>query len=251
MGTVLASAILAQVDTVLLDTAKTRWPDTEKLEYLNDGQRQLVLYKPDAFVINDVFVLVAGTKQSIPDGTGSLEEGIALIKVVRNMGLTPGITPGAIISPIGADFLDNRSPDWHTEDQAVAVKNYILDDFDPTRFYVSPPSTGTGFVEAAYSAVPGNVAAVGNAITLSDIYRDALRNYILFRCYAKDAAFSPLNAQSEVKYFNLFVQGLGRMDLVRKVISPNMPKRNPSTVNPFFSKPMNRTKIRRMPCIFC
>lgn len=229
MGTVLASEILAQVDTVLLDTAKTRWPDAEKLEYLNDGQRQLVLYKPDAFVINDVFVLVAGTKQSIPDGTGSLEEGIALVSVIRNMGLTPGTTPGAAIRPIGRDVLDTYNPDWHTETKVAAVKNYILDDYDPTRFYVSPPNLGTGFVEAAYSALPGDVATAATAITLSDIYRDALRNYILFRCYAKDAAFSPLNDRRAVEDFNLFVQGLGRMDLVRKVISPNMPKRNPST----------------------
>ena len=229
MGTVLASEILGKADVVLLDTAKTRWPDAEKLEYLNDGQRQLVIYKPDAFVVNDVFVLAAGTKQSIPDGTGSLAEGIALVKIVRNMGLTPGNTPGAAITPIGADFLDNYNPDWHTESQVVAVKNYIYDDSDPTKFYVTPPNTGTGFVEGIYSALPGAVATVATAITLSDIYQDALRNYILFRCYDKDAALSPLNASRSIEKFNLFVGALGRMDLVRKVISPNMPKRNPST----------------------
>jgi hypothetical protein len=236
MGTVLASAILAQVDTVLLDTAKTRWPDAEKLEYLNDGQRQLVLYKPDAFVVNDVYSLVAGTKQGIPDGTNAfqnavpatLDEGIALIKVIRNMG-TDGLTPGAVIRPVGIDFLDTYNPDWHSESQVAAAKNYIFDDSDPTRFYVSPPNTGTGYVEVAYSAVPGNVAAVGNAITLRNVYRDALRDYILFRCYDKDAALSPLNANRSIEKFNLFVGALGRMDLVRKVISPNMPKRNPST----------------------
>lgn len=234
MGTVLASDIFAKVDIVLLDIAKTRWPDAEKLGYLNDGQRQIVLFKPDAFVINDVFVLAAGTKQSIPDGTGSLEKGIALIKIVRNMGLTPGNTPGAVIRSIGTDYLDAYNPDWHTESQAAAVKNYIYNDSDPTRFYVTPPNTGTGFVEGVYSALPVNVVAeVGPvytvAITLSDIYQDALRNYILFRCYDKDAALSPLNASRSVEKFNLFVGALGRMDLVRKVISPNMPKRNPST----------------------
>jgi hypothetical protein len=229
MGTIPASAILAKVDIVLLDTAKTRWPDAEKLDYLNDGQRQIVLFKPDAFVVNNVFVLAAGTKQSIPDGTGSLEEGIALISVIRNMGLTPGTTPGAAIKSIGRDILDAYNPDWHTDTATAAVKNYIFDDSDPTRFYVSPPNLGTGFVEAAYSALPDDVAAVGNAITLSNIYQDALRNYILYRCYAKDAALSPLNEKRAFDNFNLFVQGLGRMDLVRKVISPNMPKRNPST----------------------
>jgi hypothetical protein len=236
MGETLASAILAQVDTVLLDTAKTRWPDAEKLEYLNDGQRQIVLYKPDAFVVNDVYLLDSGTLQGIPDGTNSyqnastqtLDEGIALIKVVRNMG-ADGLTPGAVISKIGADFLDQYNPDWHSDSEVAAVKNYVFDEDDPTRFYVSPPNDGTGYVEAVYSALPSDVGAVGSAITLSDFYRDALRNYILFRCYVKDAALSPLNANRAIQYFNLFVQGLGRMDLVRKIISPNTPKRNPST----------------------
>jgi hypothetical protein len=236
MGTVLASAILAKVDTILVDTAKTRWPDVEKLEYLNDGQRQLVLYKPDAFVINDVYKLVAGTKQSIPDGTNAfqnltpatLQEGIALVKVVRNMG-TNGTTPGAAITPIGTKFFDEYNPDWHSETQTAAVKNYFFDDSDPTRFYVTPPNNNTGYVEVAYSAVPDSVATVETAITLRDVYQDALRDYILYRCYAKDAAFSALNYSRAVDYYNLFVTFLGRMDLVRKVISPNAPKINPST----------------------
>jgi hypothetical protein len=236
MGTILASAILSEVDTVLLDTAKTRWPDAEKLVYLNAGQRQIVFFKPDAYVVNDVYSLVAGTKQSIPDGTNSfqnasavtLREGVALVKVVRNMG-TDGLTPGAIIPPIGSDMLDNYNPDWHGESQVAAVNNYAFNDEDPKRFYVTPPNAGTGYVEVIYSALPLDVASVSTAITLSDVYRDSLMNYVLHRCYAKDAALSPLNAQRATEYLNLFFQSLGRMDLVVKVVSPNMPKKNPST----------------------
>lgn len=236
MGTILASAILSEVDTVLLDTAKTRWPDAEKLVYLNVGQRQIVFFKPDAYVVNDVYSLVAGTKQSIPDGTNSfqnaasatLKEGIALVKVVRNMGAN-GTTPGAIISPIGSDYLDNYNPDWHTDAQVAAAKNYILNNEDPKRFYVTPPNNGTGYVETIYSALPADVATVATVITLADVYRDSLMNYILFRCYDKDAAISPLNAQRAAIKWNLFVTSLGRMDLVVKTISPNMPKQNPST----------------------
>jgi hypothetical protein len=147
---------------------------------------------------------------------------------------TNGTTPGAAITPIGAEFYDEYNPDWHTDSQVAAVKNYIPNDDDPTRFYVYPPNTGTGYVEGIYSALPADVVAGAGpvytvAINLSDIYQDALRNYILFRCYAKDAALSPQNEKRALDHFNLFVQGLGRMDLVRKVISPNMHTRNPST----------------------
>lgn len=236
MGTILASAILAEVDTVLLDTAKTRWPDAEKLVYLNAGQRQIVIFKPDAYVVNDVYRLVAGTKQSIPDGTASfqnasaatLKEGVALIKIVRNMGID-GLTPGAVIPLIGSDMLDNYNPDWHADSQAAAVKNYVFNNDDPKRFFVSPPNTGTGYIEVIYSALPADVATVSTAITLADVYRDSLLNYILYRCYDKDASLSPLNLQRAGQKWNLFVSSLGRMDLVVKTVSPNMPKQNPST----------------------
>lgn len=236
MGAVLASAIFSEADAVLLDTAKIRWPDAEKLVYLNAGQRQIVFFKPDAYVVNDVYSLVAGAKQSIPDGTSSfqnaasatLKEGVALVKIVRNMG-ADGLTPGAIISPIGSDFLDSYNPDWHTESQVAAAKNYILNNEDPKRFYVTPPNNGTGYVEAIYSALPADVVTAATVITLADVYRDSLLNYVLFRCYDKDAAFSPLNAQRAAGKWNLFVTSLGRMDLVVKMISPNMPKQNPST----------------------
>ena len=87
MGSVLASAILAKADTTLLDTAKTRWPDAEKLPYLNDGPRLIVLYKPDANVVFDIYRLIAGTKQRIPDGSNiyqniagdTLKEGLNLL----------------------------------------------------------------------------------------------------------------------------------------------------------------------------
>ncbi len=243
MGTIYASAIFTEVDRILLDTGKDRWPDDEKLLYLNAGQRQAVIFKPDAHVVNDVYKLVAGTKQSIPDGTASfqnasaatLAECVALVKLVRNMG-TAGATAGAVIMPIGADLLDAYNPDWHSATAAAVVQNYIYDEKDPRHFYVTPPQPGSsqGYVEAIFSAVPADIVAAAGpsyavAITLSDIYRDILLNYVLYRCYAKDAALSPYNAQRAADFWNLFVQGLGRLDLVKQEVSPNVPKPNPST----------------------
>jgi hypothetical protein len=89
-------------------------------------------------------------------------------------------------------------------------------------------------VEAVFSAVPDNVAALAGpsyavAISISDVYKDTLVNFILFRCYAKDAAFSPFNAARATEYWNLFVLGLERKDLVRREYSPNQKRPNPST----------------------
>ncbi len=244
MGTVYASEIFTEVDGVVLDDNKVRWPDDEKIRYLNAGQRQAVVFKPDVYVKNEVYKLVAGTKQSIPDGSASflnpsgttINEGIQLIRLVRNMGTT-GLVAGAAITPVGMDILDAYNPDWHSDTASATVKNYVFNDDDPTRFYVTPPqpSSDQGYIEAIFSAVPADLEAITGpnpydvVITLSDIYRDVLINYILHRCYAKDAALSPYNAQKATDYWNLFVLGLDRKDLVKKTYSPNVKRENPST----------------------
>ena len=243
MGTIYASAIFTEVDAILLDTSKTRWTDAEKLRYLNAGQRQAVILKPDVYTLSETYKLAAGTKQSVPDGSSSfqtpaavtIKECVQFLRLIRNMGVT-GLVAGAAIAPVGMDFMDAYNPDWHSATAGAVVKNFIYNEEDPRHFYVTPPQPGTaqGYVEAVFSAVPADVvAAVGPsydvAITISDVYRDILINYILFRCYAKDAATSPFNASRATEYWNLFVLGLERKDLVRREYSPNQKKPNPST----------------------
>lgn len=243
MGTILASDIFTEVDGVLLDASKTRWTDAEKLRYLNAGQRQAVILKPDVYTVSEVYKLAAGTKQSVPDGSASFQtpaavtipECIQFLRLIRNMGTT-GLIAGAAITPIGMDFLDSYNPDWHAATANAVVKNYVYNEEDPDHFYVTPPQPGTsqGYVEAVFSAVPADVVALAGpsyavAITISNAYRETLVNYILFRCYAKDAAMSPYNAARAVEFWNLFVLGLERKDMVGKEYSPNVKKPNPST----------------------
>jgi len=243
VGTIYASAIFTEVDAILLDTDKVRWTDAEKLRYLNAGQRQAVILKPDAYTVSTVYKLGAGTKQSVPDGTSAFQtpaavtipECIQFLRLIRNMGTT-GLVAGAAITPVGMDFMDAYNPDWHSATGNAVVKNYIYNEEDPRHFYVTPPqpSASQGYVEAVFSAVPADVVAAAGpsyavAITISDVYKDILVNYILFRCYAKDAANSPFNAARATEYWNLFVLGLERKDLVRREYSPNQKKQNPST----------------------
>ena len=243
MGTIYASTLFTEVDAILLDTSKVRWTDAEKLRYLNAGQRQAVILKPDVYTLSTVYKLVAGTKQSVPDGTSSFQtpaavtipECIQFLRLIRNMGTT-GLVAGAAITPVGMDFLDSYNPNWHADTASATVKNYVFNEEDPGHFYVTPPqpSASQGYVEALLSAVPADVVAAAGpsydvAITISDVYRDILVNYILFRCYAKDAAMSPYNAARAVEFWNLFVTGLERKDLIRREFSPNVKKPNPST----------------------
>lgn len=235
MGTVLASAIFTEVSGVLFDTSAVHWTDAEKLRYLNAGQRQLAIFKPDAYVINDEYKLVAGTLQSVPDGSASftnaaaatLVEGIQFIKLVRNMGIT-GLVAGNAIPIVDMAVMDAMNPGWHTETAAATVQNYMFDERDPKHFYVYPANTGTGYVESVYSGKPADLTATTDAIVVSDIYRQALTDYVLYRCYGKDAALSPYNAERAVFHWNLFVEEIGRMDLIKKYISPNLKQPDPS-----------------------
>lgn len=237
MGSILASAILSEVDTILLDTSKVRWPDAEKLVYLNGGQRQIVQFKPDANVVIDSYKLVAGSKQSLPDGSVSftnplaatLAEGLLFIEPIRNMGLT-GIVAGIAINSIDKKLMDAANPDWHSATASAVVEDVVYDDRIPRKFYVYPPQpVAPAYIEIAYSALVANVAATGAAINLSDQYAAQLRDYVLHRCYAKDAALSPYNASMSVEYWNMFVTGLGRMDLLKKQYNPNAPSPVPAS----------------------
>jgi len=235
MGSVLASTIFTEVSGVLYDTSAVHWTDAEKLRFLNAGQRQLVLFKPDAYAINDEYKLAAGTIQSIPDGSAAftnaaaatLVEGIQFIKLTRNMGIA-GLVAGDAIPVVDMTMMDSAYPGWHAETATAAVQNYMFDERDPKHFYVYPANTGTGYVEAVYSGLPAAVATTATAITLSDVYQHALTDYVLFRCYGKDAALSPYNAERAVFYWNQFVEGIGRMDMAKKMESPNLKQPNPS-----------------------
>lgn len=374
MGSVLASAILDRAGTTLLDTTPTRWLDAEKLIYLNDGQRLTVMYKPDANALIDIFQLVPGTKQRIPDGSNSyqnlsgdtLKEGLILLDMIKNLG-KDGVSVGGAIDPGDLQYLNAFNTNWHLATAAIAVQSFILDERYPDYFFVYPPQpamlwdyaasvfkSGTyawgavggntiansgnklqityvdnaygaavdlkdsedlnadlevgteykltckakytggaagvtlsvgeldvlavasdaltttelyysiiftathatnmrfqlagmgagnvvtideivlsetpGFVEFAYSALPDELSAKTETINISDKYQTALYYYVVHRCYTKDAALSPYNASRAVEYWNLFVTELGRLDLVKKVESPNKmnPKPSPS-----------------------
>ena len=73
-----AQALIRRVVETLQDTTSIRWPVAELVRYLNDGQREIIVHRPDAMVTNASVSLASGTKQSLP------ANGAKLIDVVRN-----------------------------------------------------------------------------------------------------------------------------------------------------------------------
>lgn len=184
MGTIIAQSIVDKTQIILQDTTGIRWPADELLGWLNDGQREIALLKPNAFVRNTAVKLAAGTKQALPT------DGVQLIDVVRNMGTT-GTVAGRSIRIAMREVLDAQLPDWHLATPASAAKHYMYSPLDPKNFYVYPPqpATNQGYVEIIYGAAPTDATLAG-AISLDDIYHNVLIDYILFRAYSKDTEYS-------------------------------------------------------------
>lgn len=208
MGTLLASSIISKAQIIIQDTTGVRWPDTELLGWLNEGQREIVMLKPDASVKNESLALVAGTKQAIPSS------GIILISVVRNMGVN-GTTPGNAVRSIKRNVLDEQLPNWHASTASAVVIYVVTDPRNPKVFYTYPPqpAVNPGQVEIIYSAAPTDVAAVGNAISIDDIYSGSLLDYCLFRAYSKDAEYAG-NENRAMAHYQKFMETLGAKEKV-------------------------------------
>jgi hypothetical protein len=201
----LASDLITGVSIALQDTSYVRWSIAELLLYLNQGQKEIASFKPNASVTNASVQLVAGSKQSLPSG------GLILIDVTRNMG-ADGATPGNAIRIVSRGILDAQIPGWHASALASAtVKHYVYTPFDPTRFYVYPPQPGTPtYVEIVYGKLPTDVAANGDplalppgSISVDDVYGPALHNYMMYRAFSKDSEVAA-NAQLAQNYYTAF-----------------------------------------------
>lgn len=215
MATVTVASVITKVQTILQDTTGIRWPDSELLGWLNDGQREIVLYKPNAFVKNTSVKLASGTKQTLP------ADGVQLIDVVRNMG-TGGATPGRAIRITMREILDSQVPGWHASTADAEVKHYMYTVLDPKTYYVYPPqpSTAQNYVELVYGAAPTD-AILSGTITLDDIYQTILVDYCLYRAYSKDTEFAA-DQNRAVAHQNAYIAALTGKAKVEAGANPNL-----------------------------
>jgi len=222
MGTLTGANLITRAQDTLQDTTSVRWPEAELLRYINDAQREIVNFRPDASSKTANLQLVTGTLQSLPT------EGLRLIKVTRNMSDASGGASGKrAIRLVSVDILNTQEPNWHdasaaTGDSAhgTTVKHYVFDEDDPRRFYVYPGVAGNAYVEIVYSKAPTDLGNTSATIDLDDTYGNAIVDYVLFRAYLKDAEYAG-NQQRAGQHYQLFTTSLGQGAAVSTLISPN------------------------------
>lgn len=215
-----AQSIIRRCVDTLQDSTSVRWPVAELVRYLNDGQREIVLHRPDAGLSSATISCVAGTKQSIPPN------GAKLIEVVRNA--KPGGTFRAV-RLTNKELLEAQIPNWHTMTPQDEVLHFMYDARDPKGFYVYPPATTNARLDITYSAYPTDIAeppdgstytAVTGNISVPDIYANALQDYILYRAYTKDSEYAG-NAQRAQAHYAAFANALGVEVKATVAVSPS------------------------------
>ncbi len=201
MPTLTAAYTIDKAEIILQDTTNIRWPEGELLGWFNDGQREIVMLRPDAYAQRVAHPLVNGTRQQIQNA------GYQLIKVVRNMG-ADGLTPGRVVRKVPEEQLDASTPDWHASAPNAVTLHYTFDIREPKAFYVYPPAIAPNTVELIYSSAPTPLAAKTDVQLLDDVYANSLLDYVLYRAYSKDAE-STANAQRAIAHRAAFDQSLG------------------------------------------
>lgn len=202
MATVQVIDVIDRAEEILQDTSNVRWSQKTLLDYLNDAQREIVLFRPDASTTNESFTLAQSAKQSLPSG------GLRLLDVYKN--ISPNTNPVTIIE---RKILDDQIDDWYSK-TGTAVEHYVYNPVDPKNFYVYPyPSTSGNTIEIIYSSAPSKITISDfttdtDTISLDDTYANAILDYMLYRAYQKDSEYAG-DLQRSASYYASFQNALG------------------------------------------
>ena len=207
--TIAAQSLIRRATDLILDSTSVRWPAAELVRWLNDAQREIMLFRPDAINRTATATLTAGTRQNL-DAMGLSPAPAKLIEISRNM--AAGSAKKAV-RLVPRQILDAQQPNWHGLAGTIDILHYMFDARDPKTFYVYPPALATAQLEVMYSGLPTDIVEpaagtlysdVSGAVSLPDIYANALLDYILYRAYSKDSEFAGngTRAQSHYAAFN-------------------------------------------------
>lgn len=254
----LAQAVVDQVEVLLQDPSNTRWSTTELLNYLSEGQRLIVNYKPDANtryldynMLGPIATPGAGgtsyarlvepyydiTKGGLFDDAagqpGADPLALRIIDILHNM--------NSFYAHLGALGTDNAIRMTTEEDLSTQVKNWwrqrsfssdirhwMIDPLRPTCFraYPRPGPFNMAAVRVRYAKIPDVVTSLSSSIEIPDIFQTSLIDYMLFRAYGKDGEAST-NNELKMQYWNQFMTGLTLQSGSERATNPavmgNMP----------------------------
>jgi hypothetical protein len=204
--TTTAQSIVKRAATVLKDKTGVRWPADELVEWLIDFERELAVFRPDAYATVDSVALVAGHKQTLPDTCARL------IDIPANA--TGTKLP---ISLVERSELDAIEPGWRALAASAVILHYLHDTRSPQRFEVYPPASVGTQVDVEFSKYPPALAVpaadsdytdVTGNISAPDKYANAAVDYVLYRAFSKDSELT-VNAVRASNHYRAFALAVG------------------------------------------
>jgi hypothetical protein len=195
--TVSAQSVIKTVHVdILQDSTCSKWPISELCRYFNQGQREIVMFRPDACTKRVTLALTAGYKQTLPTG-GSL-----LIDVICNTG---GNKRAVKMPKDGRAIIDSQVANWRSAAQQTEILEAYYDERDPLHFEVFPPANSSSSLEIVHAAIPTDITEASDPGTYSDVtgnmdlqdkFQGALIQMIIFHAFYKDAKYAAQSARA-------------------------------------------------------
>lgn len=206
----LASVILDQVGTLLNDmepgNEHVRWTVPSLLGYLTEAIATCAQGKPSIFTVVDRLALGTGSTQQLPAQYSRLLD--IHFNVNRDGSEGPNVLPG--VYSLQQAF---QKPGCRSD---ALVEVYSAYPGSERFFWVDPPIpkglTYTPLVEALVVLVPQIVTSAAQPLYMPgsapELYRAALVDWVLYRCYAEDQE-SATSFQRSTTYLQSFQSYLG------------------------------------------
>lgn len=194
--------ILTRAEDYLNDAGHVRWPATEVMRAINDGQLALLEAKPDLFQTTTNQLLAEGNVQTIP------ADGYVLFDVMWNVAADN--TQGKRITFCKKSVLDRQRRAWSESGANSLVRHWTQDKKQRREWYCAPrqPSGESNKVYMRYAKYPVKVTAAGDNLSIPDEAINALYYFVMMRCMEKDSKFSGTpEAQRFGQMFAVIVTG--------------------------------------------
>jgi len=171
-------SIITTARYTLNDTDSTgyRNSDAELLAYVNEGMREISMFRPDLFSsIGDFTCTIDSCEQRATFSDAQL---VAKVLCIHG---------GAALTFFDMDAMDTFRPGWRA-DTAAAATQWSKHPVDPLRFFIYPKAPATAQVlDLLYVRMPTDLL-IGDTITeIPASLTPALVDYVIYRAENKDA----------------------------------------------------------------
>lgn len=212
-------SIFDRVTFVTKDYDRVRWTLEELSSWLNDAQDQIATIHPRSASRYTTLTLKAGSRQDLRVLDPSVRW-IRLFELLANFRANDTDTPtGTTIRMMYRPALDNAFSNWRSRPPtALAVDEFAMDEREVYTFDVNPPVQEGVKVYALVAIKPPPCAILNsnkNALAdpneefgLADGYDIPAVDYVLFRCFNKDAN-DPTYAARATAHLQAFQLAMG------------------------------------------